>query len=203
MPSIPNLRRALIAATAAAALAVPVAPAAAADATAALPCVAGLSCPAKPKCANANVEPASDNLAAVRRATLCLLNKERAKRGLGKLHANLALRGVAQRYARKMVAETFFDHVSPSGSTFLQRIQRSAYLDSANGWSLGENLAWGGGILATPRRIARAWMHSAGHRHNILYGTFKDIGVGIELGIPIAGGGTGATYVNEFGQRGR
>lgn len=185
MPQTPNLRRALIAATATVAFAVPAASAVAAT----------------PTCANANVEPASDNVEAIHQATTCLLNRERTKRGLSKLHANRALRSVAQRYAGKMVAESFFDHVAPSGSTFVQRIQRTAYLDRANGWSLGENLAWGDGELATPRKIVRAWMHSPGHRRNILDRTFEDIGVGIELGSPVNRGG-GATYVNEFGQRG-
>jgi uncharacterized protein YkwD len=201
MPSIHHVRRALFAVITATVIAAPIAPAAAKQHRSAVPCVAGVTCPAKPKCAGANVEPAAGNFAVIRRATLCLLNKERTKRGLSKLRANNALRGVAQRYARKMVADSFFDHISPTGSTFVQRIQQSTYLDGAKGWSLGENLAWGGGTLATPRKIVSAWMHSAGHRHNILTRSFRDIGVGIVLGLPIAGGGTGATYVNEFGER--
>jgi uncharacterized protein YkwD len=44
-------------------------------------------------------------------------------------------------------------------------------------------------------------MHSPGHRANILNGAFRDIGVGLTLGVPVAGGGSGATYVNEFGTR--
>ena len=31
-------------------------------------------------------------------------------------------------------------------------------------WSIGENLAWGAGALATPGRIVNAWMRSPGHR---------------------------------------
>jgi len=144
--------------------------------------------------------PAADNLAAVRRATLCLLNVERTGHGLSKLHANDALRRAAQPYAQKMVAEKFFDHVSPGGGTFIRRVARSAYLGGTNGWSLGENLAWGGGILATPGKIVRAWMRSPEHRHNILNGAYRDIGIGVALGTPV-GSTAGATYVNEFGKR--
>jgi uncharacterized protein YkwD len=154
-------------------------------------------------CRNVDLQPAATNMPQVRRATICLLNKQRTKRHLPKLHANLALRGVAQAYARLMVALHFFDHVSPGGSTFVDRIKQSSYLVGYSGWSLGENLAWGGGALATPRAIVRAWMHSPGHRHNILNRTYRDIGVGITVGVPVLGAGSGATYVNEFGQRSR
>ena len=165
-----------------------------------VPCVPGLTC-SKPICENENLKPAEGNLAEIRGATLCLLNHERTKRGLDRLRANRTLRNVATRYAQRMVQNSFFDHVSPTGSTFVQRIKQAAYLDGARGYSIGENLAWGGGDQSTPKRIVRAWMHSAGHRHNILNGSFEDIGVGVSLGVPVAGGGQGATYVNEFGQR--
>ena len=31
----------------------------------------------------------------------------------------------------------------------------------------------------TPRSVVRAWMHSSGHRANILTRTFRHIGVGV------------------------
>ncbi|MFL5846573.1 MAG: CAP domain-containing protein [Solirubrobacteraceae bacterium] len=200
MPPSRSFRRALFAAAITTVIAAPAAPAGAAVWRAQVPCVAGVTCPApKPKCENQDVVPASDNVAVVRRATLCLLNVERARHDLSKLHANRPLQHVATKYAKTMVAGSFFDHVSPSGSTFVQRILASAYLDPGDGYSLGENLAWGTGILATPKRIVRAWMHSPGHRANILNGSFRDVGVGLALGNPVAGDGLGATYVNEFG----
>jgi uncharacterized protein YkwD len=203
MPRTSTLRRAFAAAAAGAAMALSAAPASAVVLPTQLPCVPGVTCPEEePKCANRNVEPASGNLAVVRRATLCLLNVERAERDLSRFRHNRPLRGVANKYARSMVKLSFFDHVSPLGSTFVERIKRSAYLDDAKTYRLGENLAWGVGPLSTPRRIVRAWMLSPGHRANILNGGFRDIGVGVALGIPIAGGGLGATYVNEFGSRG-
>lgn len=204
IPTKTNLRRAWIVAAAGAAAALPAAPASAAHQPSQLPCVAGVTCPepSAPRCANANLEPAGGNLAKVRRATLCLLNRERAERGLGRLRANRPLRRVATKYAKQMVSLGFFDHVSPAGSTFVERIQRSRYLEDANGYDLGENLAWGGGPLSTPRRIVVSWMNSPGHRANILNGAYRDIGIGVVPGIPVAGGGLGATYVNEFGTRG-
>lgn len=202
MPPYFNLRRAWIAAAAAVAFMAP-ASASAATLPVQLPCVEGVTCAAapKPKCANESVEPAKGNLRAVRRATLCLLNVERTKRGLGKLRANRPLQGVATRYAKRMVKLSFFDHVSPTGSTFIDRILQSPYVDAGDGYTVGENLAWGSGVLATPKRIVKAWMESQGHRTNILNGKFADIGVGVVPGVPVAGGAPGATYVNEFGTR--
>jgi len=150
-------------------------------------------------CAGAALAPSAANAPAVHHATLCLLNEQRTSRGLSRLREQTSLGGVATTYARLMVRQRFFDHVSPGGSTMAERIKRTSYLDKTRGWSLGENLAWGSGSLASPAKIVDAWMHSAGHRANILDGGFREIGIGIALGSP--SGGQGATYVNEFGSR--
>jgi uncharacterized protein YkwD len=150
-------------------------------------------------CRGANLAPSAQHAAQMRQATLCLLNRQRARHGLPRLRAQRALSHAAARYARQMVRHRFFDHVSPAGSTMAQRIKRTNYLRDTRGWSLGENLAWGAGSRATPRQIVAAWMRSAGHRRNILSGGFREVGVGIAMGAPT--GGAGATYVNEFGRR--
>ena len=182
----PNLRRLLVAIATATACLAPATPASAVELS---------SCP------GAYAEPTAANLPEVRRATLCLLNEERTQRGLDELRSSDALQSVAEPYAQRMATRTFFDHVSPTGSTFVDRIKSSEYLDAGDGFNLGENLAWGGGPLATPERIVHAWMDSPGHRANILDGRFRDIGIGVVYGVPVAGGGQGATYVNEFGTR--
>jgi uncharacterized protein YkwD len=160
-----------------------------------MPAVAGAAAP----CPGAGDQPSAANAAQVRAATLCLLNRQRVAHGLPRLHVHPSLRHAAAAYAGLMVRDDFFDHVSPGGSTMAQRIKRTAYLRGVRGWSLGENLAWGSGAAATPAQIVDAWMHSAGHRRNILDGTFREIGIGIAAGAP--GGRAGATYVNEFGRR--
>jgi uncharacterized protein YkwD len=157
--------------------------------------------PAKGACKDADLVPAATNLSRIRTATLCLLNKERTKRGRRKLRSQGTLAGVARRYAGQMVREGFFDHVSPGGSTMLARIKATAYLrgDLAR-WSVGENLAWATSRLATPKRTVRAWMDSPGHRRNILDRSYAEIGIGVVTGIP-TGDAAGATYVTEFGLR--
>jgi uncharacterized protein YkwD len=99
-----------------------------------------------------------------------------------------------------MVRHHFFSHDSRDGTSFLERIRRSGYLDGASSWAVGENIAWGSGRLSTPRSIASAWMHSPGHRANILGRTFRAIGIGIANGTPSGDGG--ATYTTDFGRRG-
>jgi len=150
-------------------------------------------------CRGANLTPSPRTAVAVRQATLCLLNRERARHGLRRLREHRSLGNAAKKYARLMVDKRFFDHVSPAGSTMSSRVKRTTYLKSTRAWSLGENIAWGSGTAATPARIVNAWMHSAGHRANILNSKFREIGIGIALGAP--NGGSGATYVNDFGRR--
>jgi uncharacterized protein YkwD len=157
--------------------------------------------PAATPCAGAGAHPANVSAAKVHRATLCLLNRQRARRGLPRLREHRSLSHAAAKYARLMVRQRFFDHVSPGGSTMAQRVKRTRYLRGTRGWSLGENLAWGSGSAATPARIVAAWMRSPGHRANILNGAFREIGIGITPGAPSGRRGSGATYVNEFGRR--
>jgi uncharacterized protein YkwD len=172
-------------------------PAAAAIAALALPAVSS----AASACPGASAQPTATNSAAVRSATLCLLNRERAAHGLGSLREHRSLEHAATNYAGLMVREDFFGHVSPGGSTMAERIKRTSYLNGTHGWSLGENLAWGSGSSSTPAQIVNAWMHSPPHRANILDGSFREIGIGVASGAPTGRGHAGATYVNEFGRR--
>jgi uncharacterized protein YkwD len=152
-------------------------------------------------CAGANRIPTSTTLHRAARATLCLLNRQRAGHGLRSLRSNRALRTSARRYARSLVVKRFFSHVAPNGQTLQARVSRSGYLRGANGWAYGENLAWGAGGKATPAQIVAAWMASPGHRANILSARWRHIGIGIAPGAPVAGVGRAASYVTHFGWR--
>lgn len=156
-------------------------------------------------CTGASLQPTPENVSQVRAATLCLVNRERSERGLHRLSSVPALQAVATSYAHRMVRERFFDHTAPDGDTFVSRVKRTSYLhDGVKRWSVGENIAWGSGELAAPAEIVKAWMHSPGHRRNILDAGFTELGLGVAVGAPRAGQGTDAgTYVNEFGTRRR
>jgi uncharacterized protein YkwD len=169
-----------------------------------LAAMAAASPAAHAKCSGAGLLPNGANAAKVRHATLCLLNAQRLTHGLSKLHGNGRLGHAAGGYAHLMARRNFFSHVSPTGSTPLSRIKRAHYLAGARSWTIGENLAWGTGSLATPRATVRAWMNSPGHRANILNPGFREIGIGIARGAPVHVGAAarGATYATDFGRRG-
>ena len=138
---------------------------------------------------------ASDSAAVA--ATLCLLNEQRADHGLKTFTESTTLDRAADDYAADMVKRRFFDHVSPGGGTMMDRIKAAGWVPSGS-WSAGENIAWGSGSLATPASIVDGWMHSAGHRANILSAGFTQIGVGIAAGAPRGGIRGGGTYVTDF-----
>lgn len=137
----------------------------------------------------------------MRGATLCLVNQQRAHFGRRRLPVDGRLRRAAIRYSHQMVAGHFFEHVSPSGSTPVSRLSRVGFVSRRVSWRIGENIAWGTGALGTPRLIVRAWMHSPGHRANILNRRFTRIGVGVAPGNPSRYRG-GGTYTTDFGARG-
>jgi uncharacterized protein YkwD len=154
-------------------------------------------------CANTGLKPTHGNLELVRDAVLCLHNRERARHGLPRLRENPKLRRAAKRHSANMVAERYFDHTSPGGSTMVSRIRRTGYVRRARSWALGENIAWGSGRLASAAQIHRSWMNSPGHRANILQRSFREIGIGIETGLPVrlSAAQSGATYTTDFGFR--
>ena len=94
-------------------------------------------------------------------------------------------------------AGNYFAH-----GNFVGRIKRARYLSGAGTWSVGENIAWGSGELATPREIVKAWMNSPPHRHNILHRKFGEVGIGVARGVPVRANYDGATYTTDFGKRG-
>ena len=151
-------------------------------------------------CADANVDPGGVTEARVVAATQCLVNAERARRGLGALTRDDRLDVAARRHARDMVARQYFAHRSPEGRHSSDRIRSAGYLASASAWVVGENLAWGTYDRATPRAIVAAWMASPGHRANILDRRYRQIGVGLAPGNPVLGDGAGATYATTFGK---
>jgi uncharacterized protein YkwD len=166
-----RLRRLVVPALAVCSLAVTAAPAAAS------PCASGAS---------------------ARSTTLCLINAERSAHGVRPLRLDQRLSRASLRHSRDMVAHRYFAHDSRNGSAFSARIASTGWMSGRRSWNVGENLAWGSGTLATPRAIVAAWMHSAGHRHNILQARFHVIGIGIGAGAP-TGNGSGSTYTTDFG----
>ena len=152
------------------------------------------------ECANADLEAKKDNLPQIRAAILCLHNQIRVDNDVPALRENKRLRRAALGHSRHMVTDAFFEHTTPEGVSMVDRILRVKYVREDEGWVLGENLAWGTGSSGTPRGAVEAWMESPGHRANILKRSFREVGVGVVLGVPVSDA-AGTTYTVEFGFR--
>jgi uncharacterized protein YkwD len=156
-------------------------------------------------CPNADALPGTVPTRALGTATVCLVNRVRAGRGLARLRVNRHLNRFATAFTRRMVSRRFFSHDVPGGPSFSQRANSSAYARSAGRMTMGENLAWGTAELATPAAIVEAWLRSPGHRDNVLRPRFREIGVGVLEAAPEVGweGSSPVTYVHAFGWRAR
>ena len=158
--------------------------------------------PAAP-CANATTMPGQASEHVLARATVCLLNRQRTKRGMRALRTNPRLSEAARSHTRDMVQKRYFEHTSTSGADVVDRLLSTGYLGRVRSWLVGENLAWGTDTLSTPRQTVVKWMRSPGHRANILKRRFREIGIGVVFHAPR---GTrnpvAATYTTTFGYRG-
>ena len=152
-------------------------------------------------CSNTDVLPTADNVELIRAAVLCLHNQIRQQHNLPLLKDNAKLRKAAVGHSADMVDEGYFDHTTPDGTNFVDRILGAGYVKRSAAWTLGENLAWGTGDLSTANGVMQAWMNSSGHKANILKRSYKEIGVGIRLGVP-SDAGVGATFTADFGAKG-
>ena len=112
--------------------------------------------------------PAAMSRSAANRTTLCLLNEQRRAHGLARCELDRKLGRAAAGHARDMVAKRYFAHDSEAAPPSAPASSARAGPRSRRSYTIGENIGWGGGSLATPRSMVRGWMNSAGHRANIL-----------------------------------
>jgi uncharacterized protein YkwD len=136
--------------------------------------------------------------AAAQQAMLCLTNYARARSSLAPLQLRGALNQAAQAKLAADVRCRQFSH-TPCGAPFASVFAR--YLAGANGYEVGENIAWGTGTYGTPRQAMNGWLHSSGHRENILTGAYHDIGIGYLPGQTFQGYGGATLWSQEFGAR--
>lgn len=111
----------------------------------------------------------------VRRAMLAQVNAERDKQGLPPLVSDPRLDVAAQKHAEDMLARIYYSHESPEGTAPRQRVQAAGFVADA----VGENIAAGHFSVDT---VMNAWLHSSGHRRNILEPRFTHFGTGIAVG---------------------
>lgn len=128
----------------------------------------------------------------------CLTNYARGQSGLKPLQLNVTLSAAGDAKLGADVSCGVFSH-EPCGKPFDSVF--AAYTQGATSFQIGENIAWGTGSYGTPRQIMFAWLHSTGHRENILTPTFTEIGIGYLPNEVFLGYSAAALWSQQFATR--
>jgi uncharacterized protein YkwD len=124
--------------------------------------------------------------ASVAGQVLTLVNTERKRAGCKPVTLDDRLTKAAAGHSQDMAAHDFFSHDSQDGRSFADRIKAAGYPAPRS-----ENIAAG---QPTPSAVMDSWMHSPGHRANILDCTAT------QMGIASANGGDfGIYWTQDFG----
>ncbi|MFA5581227.1 MAG: CAP domain-containing protein [Paracoccaceae bacterium] len=105
-------------------------------------------------------------------AVISRTNLERAAAGRAALAVSAPLTRAAQNHACDMAARGYFSHQGADGSTLSTRVQAQGIRPCF----AAENIARG---QRSATDVMTSWMHSAGHRQNILDRRAQEIGVGL------------------------
>jgi uncharacterized protein YkwD len=128
-------------------------------------------------CPDEDLVPTAANAAQVEQAVLCALNRERRAAGLVSLHRAPKLDLSARFHTVAMVRGHFLAHEASGHPTLLARVRGFGYFAGARDGIYAENVGAGPSYHGTARSMVTAWMESAGHRANVLYARFRDVGI--------------------------
>ncbi len=104
------------------------------------------------------------------------INEQRSLRNLPTLNTDSRLALAAQEKSDDMQKRHYFSHTDPEGNFIWNKIIAAGYTPYQ---TLGENLAI---EFYNTESLIQAWMNSPTHRDNVLNESFKDQGIGINLG---------------------
>jgi len=118
------------------------------------------------------------NATKIENILLRLLRQTRRTHRLPKLADNHKLQQLARFQSTQMARQNFFAHVDPQGRDPTQRM-KMLFPEVIGG--IGENIAYnyGNSDWEVAQKIFKAWMHSPGHRKNILSKKYNSIGIGV------------------------
>jgi uncharacterized protein YkwD len=125
--------------------------------------------------------PGVNPLQKVEELIFAMTNQARRANGLAPLIKDEELTNVARAYSNDMLARRFFDHTTPDGVSFDERISNHYHH-----WVrfVGENI-WSafGCYPRNTQKLAKEivddWMNSPSHRDNLLDPDFTHLGVGV------------------------
>jgi Cysteine-rich secretory protein family len=128
-------------------------------------------------CGKAATEvPTASTVGAARKATLCLVNNARERRGLRALRGDTRLGAAAQGHAKAMTSRLFFAPARPS-----------------------QAMAWNVDYLAAPKFAVRRMLGRGADRAKLLRRGARRAGIGVSPSTPVSPDQRGATYVVEVG----
>jgi uncharacterized protein YkwD len=155
--------------------------------------------PASAACPHARAHPHDVALPKIRKAITCLVNRRREKRDRRVLEPNDRLELAARRHTRTMLDEDCLRHRCPGEPGLNRRVRRSRYTEGQSSWGFAEII----GFENTPSQMIGRWMNTRFNRRTLLNGDFRDLGVGVGWGAPLAGQDDDefATYTIVFGWR--
>lgn len=130
----------------------------------------------------------------------CLLNYVRVKRGLHKLADSPLLDRSSTIKSQAIVKCNQFSH-TPCGHAFTQTFSQVGYMRNASWWSVGENIAWATGDLASPKATMDAWLNSPEHRANLFTSSWRQTGLAVVRKPSLFGYSAVTLWTNEFGVR--
>ncbi len=120
--------------------------------------------------------PASElGTAKLRKTTRCLLNEERAVRGLAQLRREPTLQKPSQQHARAMAANDCLAHRCGSEADLETRIRRAGYLQGVRAWQYAEET----GCAFSAGAMVDNWLASNAHRLDILEPKYRELGIGV------------------------
>lgn len=148
-------------------------------------------------CRGADLTPAAQGTGSAAAATLCLVNAERADRGLAPLAPERHLGAAARGHVADMLRRRYFAHDSLDGRSAVERIRDAGYRRGARRILGGENLAWGRHRADTPRSVVSGWIASPKHHRTMFFSRFRYASVAVGTATPVAV--PGSTYGMSFG----
>jgi uncharacterized protein YkwD len=112
-----------------------------------------------------------------------MTNQARRAKGLPPFIQDAELTQVARAFSDDMLVRRFFDHTTPDGVSFDERLadryRHQVRLMGENIWyASGYNIAK---IQKVAKEIVDDWLSSPGHRENILDPRFTHLGVGVSV----------------------
>ena len=136
-------------------------------------------------------------------ALLVQINDVRRAHDLVPLKVSAALSESADEHSAEMARAGYFAHESLGGGLFSARIEHVYPSAGYAYWSVGENLLYAGPSIGATESMS-LWMHSPGHRANILDPTWREIGISARHSDSAPGiykGGAVTIITTDFGVR--